>query len=222
MYQFIRNLLPSREKEIKKQDALEDISSTVNEAKQEVSSVNDIEFDLSLAIKKTSNQIDDLEKKRNDLQNRMQLMEKVLKDMSYQQLNEVQLSKKKALEKQLNGVVKNSLDGLEFEIDQLTRKLLLLNEKRDYITQRMVITQSGIDDAVTLPTTGSAIDQDQVLAGNISSSSSSKKYNDEDDNGGIGADQSKTKDMTLDIDTEKEKERQRTDSKAALTGDNNV
>eukprot|EP01133_Synstelium_polycarpum_P008039 gene8039-9443_t len=143
MYQFIRDLLPSKANEKKQQDQIEDMSDTVNEAKQDVSDVQEMEFELSMAINKTSTTIDRLEEQRDELLNKVALVEKTLSDMSKSNLNESQRTKMEELEKFANGDVKKSIENFDKEIDNLTRHLLNLNDK--------VLAQDGVEDIAKLP-----------------------------------------------------------------------
>ncbi|EFA85675.1 hypothetical protein PPL_00904 [Heterostelium album PN500] len=151
MYQFIKSLLPTRTNQIKRQEMIEDISETVQEAKQDVTSGQDIEFELSLAINRTSTTLDKLEAQKDEQTKKLQLMEKTLSDLSKYELSDQQKQRRDTLEKQLNEVVKKQLKETELEIDELTRKLLVLYNKRDIIAQKKVNAQDGIEGAISLP-----------------------------------------------------------------------
>ncbi|EFA85800.1 hypothetical protein PPL_01031 [Heterostelium album PN500] len=118
---------------------------------KDVTSGQDIEFELSLAINRTSTTLDKLEAQKDEQTKKLQLMEKTLSDLSKYELSDQQKQRRDTLEKQLNEVVKKQLKDTELEIDELTRKLLALYNKRDIIAQKKVNAQDGIEGAISLP-----------------------------------------------------------------------
>ncbi|KAM9997327.1 hypothetical protein ACTFIZ_010853 [Dictyostelium cf. discoideum] len=152
MYQFIKNLLPTKGNERKQQETKDSITETVEEAKQEVSSVEEMEFDLSLGINQTSGSLNKLEEEREKLFKTVSLIENQLKILSETALNEHQQAEKEKLEKMLKERVKPSVEKMDREIDILTRKLLDLYHKRDLLTQKKVYTEDSAEDASKINT----------------------------------------------------------------------
>ncbi|KAK5575269.1 hypothetical protein RB653_010526 [Dictyostelium firmibasis] len=168
MYQFVKNLLPTKSNERKQQETKDAITETVEEAKQEVSSVEEMEFDLSLGINQTSGSLNKLEDEREKLFKSVSLIENQLKILSEATLNESQQAEKEKLEKILKERVKPSVEKMDKEIDILTKKLLDLYKKRDLLTQKKVCTEDSAEDAskINTPEQKNYIPFDTISKGN--------------------------------------------------------
>ncbi|KYR03105.1 hypothetical protein DLAC_11446 [Tieghemostelium lacteum] len=147
MYQFIKNLIPTKKQEKEKNQKKEEINEAVQEAKQEVDSIEDVEYEASRAINQTSSLLDKLEADRKTLFKQVEELEAQLKFLSQHKLNEKQSAERDKLENILITQVKPALVKTDNEIDNLTKKLLILYAKRDSLSQKKVFTEDEISNA---------------------------------------------------------------------------
>eukprot|EP01132_Coremiostelium_polycephalum_P002310 gene2310-2849_t len=160
MYQFLKSFIPSKEEERKQQAVRENLNDTVLEAQNYIES-EDIEFELSLAINKTSAQLNKLEKERDELFQKSDKLEKQLKLLAKEKLTEEQSTQRDKLEKHLHTNVKPTLLTMDKEIDELTRKMFKLYNKRDVVSQKKVYASDGVDQAAKIQ----PLENTEVLSG---------------------------------------------------------
>jgi len=147
MFQFIKNLIPTKEQDMKEQKEIQEVNQTVQEAQSDVDSVEQMEFELTLGINQTSGKLNELEKKRDQLFKNVSLAEQQLDLLSQAQLTEQQKTDTQRLRDQLENETKPAILDMDKEIDILTKKLLDLYNKRDYLTQKKVATEDNMDNA---------------------------------------------------------------------------
>ncbi|KAF2077818.1 hypothetical protein CYY_000863 [Polysphondylium violaceum] len=147
MFSFINNLIPSKQQEMKEQKEAQEANQAVQEAKTDVDSVEQMEFELTLGINQTSGKLNELEQKRDLVFKNVSIAENQLKLLSTTQLTEQQKQETQRLIDQLENETKPAIATMDKEIDILTKKLLDLYNKRDYLTQRKVEAENNMDSA---------------------------------------------------------------------------
>ncbi|EGC31810.1 hypothetical protein DICPUDRAFT_156298 [Dictyostelium purpureum] len=168
MYAFIKSYLPTKENEQQVQESIETINETVEESKQEVESVEKMEFDLSLGINQTSGKLNELEAERDKVFKTIELIDNQLKLLSGANLSEQQAALKEELAKNLEEKVRPSVLIFDKQIDILTRKLLILHNKRDLLTQKKVSVEDAAEDAQNsiqqVPTNAGEVPMDSITS----------------------------------------------------------